>query len=289
MHITVSGDIGSGKSTIGKMLAEHYGYKFIDGGQLYRDMAKEIGLDVLEQNRSDDYSIDRAIDTKLAELGKTDDFSVVVSRTAWCLMPESVKIYLTINPVLAAKRLLTRKSNNEEHKSVEDILEYSSERIVREDIRYGNMYGVTREQQLTQSNIILHVGNRSIDEVFDTLVRFIDINCKHVLIFDPATVLPTRLPQTICMPLLKEYEKYFKGDIIGSSCYMTYSKSAVFINDGHHRIAAACRNGVKFVYTVNSTIDLCARGNLTTGAYLKWASMCGCKIDNEMEALQHYE
>ncbi|MGQ4892330.1 MAG: (d)CMP kinase [Candidatus Njordarchaeia archaeon] len=48
MIIAISGPHGSGKSTIAKALAKHFGLRYISAGELFRSLAKENGMDIVE-------------------------------------------------------------------------------------------------------------------------------------------------------------------------------------------------------------------------------------------------
>ena len=49
--ITFDGTSGSGKGTIAKIIADHYGYKYLDTGKLYRALA----LLILIHSKQGDY------------------------------------------------------------------------------------------------------------------------------------------------------------------------------------------------------------------------------------------
>jgi cytidylate kinase len=40
MHITLTGNLGSGKSTIAKIMAEKYGYEIYSTGKIQRELAE---------------------------------------------------------------------------------------------------------------------------------------------------------------------------------------------------------------------------------------------------------
>ena len=50
MHITLTGNLGSGKSTLSKILEAEYGYEIFSTGKVIRKIAEEHGLSVLEMN-----------------------------------------------------------------------------------------------------------------------------------------------------------------------------------------------------------------------------------------------
>ncbi len=51
MHITLTGNLGSGKSTICKILREEYGFEIYSTGTVQRKIAEEFGVSVLEMNK----------------------------------------------------------------------------------------------------------------------------------------------------------------------------------------------------------------------------------------------
>ena len=69
--ITLSGQLGSGKSTVGKLLAKKLGYTFYSTGNAQRKIAAERGLTTLELNKLSmtDSSIDEQIDSVFKEKG----------------------------------------------------------------------------------------------------------------------------------------------------------------------------------------------------------------------------
>ena len=50
MHLTLTGDLGSGKSTVAKLLLERLGLTYYSTGSILRKMAEENGISILEMN-----------------------------------------------------------------------------------------------------------------------------------------------------------------------------------------------------------------------------------------------
>ena len=51
MHITITGRLGSGKSTVAKLIVENHGYTYYSTGNIMRELAAEAGISILEYNR----------------------------------------------------------------------------------------------------------------------------------------------------------------------------------------------------------------------------------------------
>jgi len=107
MIITFNGDHGSGKSTIARMIAKDLGYDFYYTGKIFREIAKERGVTYAElmKTMEKDETIDRAVDQKTVELGKTKDDLVFDSRMAWYFIPNSLKIFFGADENIAAERI----------------------------------------------------------------------------------------------------------------------------------------------------------------------------------------
>ncbi|NPA97355.1 MAG: AAA family ATPase [Crenarchaeota archaeon] len=62
--VAVSGPPGSGKTTVAKLLAKRLNLRYVSIGQLFRELAKMKGIDILQLSRiaEKDHSIDRELD-----------------------------------------------------------------------------------------------------------------------------------------------------------------------------------------------------------------------------------
>lgn len=115
MIITITGKPCSGKSAVINYICEKYGFEKIGCGQMFREIAIERGIDILELNRVRDTSIDKLVDDKIVEIAKArpDDDIIFDSRTAWHFVPKSFKVFIDVNPVEQAKRLIGSKRTEE--------------------------------------------------------------------------------------------------------------------------------------------------------------------------------
>lgn len=278
MNFTLSGGIGTGKSTIGEMLADYFRCDFVDCGQLYRNYAKEHGRNVLEQNKSKDVMIDTMIDEKITEIGQNSDRTVFVSRTAWHFVPDAIHVYLMADEELAAKRIFERQSNAEKHNSPEDVLKYNRERLAEEDARYCRMYGITREQQLANATMFVHIGNRQMIDVFAAIKNLVGVD-RQVLCFDPHVALPTEgirdiNPERVKNEVAVLKTKSSKLKVAETPIRMEVCGDKLYILDGHHRVAAACQADEKFLYTFDFQFVKKPSVELRQSDYYDWYEYC---------------
>ena len=247
MNITITGDIGSGKSTVSKLLADLLNMRVVDSGTLYRKYSENKGMDVLQQNKSDDWSIDRMIDNKIAELGRNEDNIIFVSRLAWNFVPNAVKIYLVVNPVTAAKRIAADDSRTgESHRSWEETLVYNKERKELELKRYADMYGLKDPSGLSSADIVLVVGKNDVNTVANSLYEIIQKNAKGFYI-DPKVMLPTQTIRDYDILTLNSYLSLLPKGVQYIKAIVNSYNGNYYIMDGHHRILAAIKLKVPYV------------------------------------------
>src|ERR1051325_4407656 len=106
--ISITGDLGSGKSSVAKELCKFLGYEYFSTGNIQRELARTKGMDTLEMNyyAEKNKGIDKLIDNNLIQINKENKSYVLDSRLAWHFVKDSFKIYLTVLPEIAAKRVL---------------------------------------------------------------------------------------------------------------------------------------------------------------------------------------
>jgi len=147
--ITIAGKPGSGKSTASKAIAHKLNFQHFSSGDFFRAIGKERGIDVFQANlvAEQEVDIDHLVDEKLRNLGSTEDNMVIDSRMAWHWMPYSFRVYLDLDLLVAAERIL--ESLDDARMEVEDIptspAAYAArlqDRLDSETKRYRSLYDV---------------------------------------------------------------------------------------------------------------------------------------------------
>jgi len=147
MHITLTGNLGSGKSTICRILENEYGREIYSTGKVQRAIAQEMGISVLEMNQlmCSDHKYDHLIDDTTAKISRENPDKPIVfdSRLAWNFVEKSFKVFLSVNLSVAAKRVYAdNRGNVESYTSVEEAKKQLSLRADTENIRYKELYGL---------------------------------------------------------------------------------------------------------------------------------------------------
>ncbi len=148
MHITLTGNLGSGKSTISKLLEEQYGYEIFSTGKVIRRIAAEHNVDVLEMNKmmETDHQYDHMIDDTTARISRENPDKNILfdSRLAWNFVEKSFKVFLSASVDVAAKRVMydAKRGEVEVYTSLEEAKQKLKERMITEDRRYRDIYGI---------------------------------------------------------------------------------------------------------------------------------------------------
>lgn len=148
MRITLNGSLGSGKSTVGRMLSARLGIPYISTGAIFRDIGKISNLDALQTNLAaeDNAEIDFAVDKKISELDQTLNDFIIDSRMAWHFVKNATHIFLSVTESTAAERILNdRTRDTETYQNHRAALFSIAKRRQSEVRRYQNLYGVDIE------------------------------------------------------------------------------------------------------------------------------------------------
>lgn len=146
MHITLTGNLGSGKTTVCKLLADR-GFEIYSTGTILREIAKARSLTALgvnewvNANRNIDFDIDREV-VRVAS-ARPHDKIVFDSRMAWHFVPVSVKVFLAVEPGEGARRVFADQTRGavEQYASPEEAARQLAARTREERERFLTIYG----------------------------------------------------------------------------------------------------------------------------------------------------
>jgi len=174
MIITISGQAGSGKSTVGKLLAEKLSYKHYSMGDLRRKMAEEKGISIAELNRlgeKEDFT-DKEVDEYQRKLGEKEDNFVVDGRLSFHFIPKSVKIYLEARSEVRAQRVFSDERITEQYKGLEDAKKALEDREESDSKRYKKYYGIDFKHR-GHFDIVLDTSDILAEKVVEKIVKLL--------------------------------------------------------------------------------------------------------------------
>jgi len=173
--ITIAGTLGSGKSSAAKRVAAELGYTHFSSGDLFRAMAAERGISVEEINikAEAEQEIDHAVDERLRELSKGSEL-VFDSRTAFHWMPNSFRVFLNLDPHVAAERIYIHIQEegraSQVGESVEAIYASTIARRASELKRYKALYNLDISD-LSPFDLVIDTEKNSLDAVVEAILK----------------------------------------------------------------------------------------------------------------------
>ena len=142
--ISLAGDLGSGKSTVSKILIDRLGATYYCTGAIVRSIADEMGMTVVELNKYMEThpEIDTRIDDGIRALSSDPRTLVIDSRMAWHFTEGTFKVYLSTDIETSALRIMSANRPGEHAASLEDTVRDTRARRASEQTRYSERYGV---------------------------------------------------------------------------------------------------------------------------------------------------
>ena len=191
--ISLAGDLGSGKSTVSKILIDRLGAEYYSTGQIVRSIAKKHGMSVVELNvyMETHPEIDHEIDDGLKALSELDKFLIIDSRMAWHFTQGTFKVYLSTDIEVSAIRIMSANRDGEHAMTLEETVKDTKARRSSEKKRYMEQYGVDIKD-LSNYDLILDTTYATPEEVADCLVASFESWQKDKT-FRAAYVCPERL------------------------------------------------------------------------------------------------
>lgn len=164
--ITIAGSLGSGKSSTAKSVAAALSYEHFSSGDMFRQIGAQRGISIEEVSHHRD--VDKLVDTTLEEKGKTENNLVIDSRTAWHWIPESFKVFLLLDPSVAAERIFADVQKgirmSEHQATVEEMRASIDRRFAIEQDKYRKLYDMDPTNPL-HFDLIINTKNLDLKTV----------------------------------------------------------------------------------------------------------------------------
>ena len=224
MKFTITGYMGSGKSTICNILSRQYDFRIISAGYIFR----KIGID--SEIR------------KEAENVKEDENVIFDARLAWHFLEDTFNVFIVVSPYQAALRTyLTRKNEDEKYENLEDTINGLIERRVLENKRYKNIYGINCED-LNNYDLVIdtsHISALEACEIIMECYKKKTMNQSYEKLWiSPEFVFPTLSIDCIDRERVDKYlDKIYNNEELDQVTLMRIH-DGLFIEDGHNRVIA---------------------------------------------------
>jgi cytidylate kinase len=253
-HVAISGDLGSGKSSVSRILSKELGMRVFSTGEVQRSIAESMGLSSLEANvyAESEETIDARLDHQLEEMGRQEESVIFDSRLAWHFVPTAFKVHLVVDPHVAAERLFkARSSSVERYHSVEDALTRASARFESERRRFSSKYGIDIAR-LRNYDLVVDSSDVSAAMVAAEIIAVLrgEGPVEERLRISPRRVIPTgdcvsQLAHLNDNSNFVEAHNFERGSL--GSPAIGYVRPYFFALRDHELLSKAIRSGAKFI------------------------------------------
>jgi cytidylate kinase len=154
-----------GKSTVARALAARLGYRYISGGEMFREIARERGISVTEVNRlaEHDPAFDHDLDRRQRELAHAAGDCIVESRLSGWMVDADVKVWLRAPVEVRAARVAGREGQAADAARADLV-----ERERSEWARYKAFYNIDVDD-LSPYHLVIDTTRWSAEAIVDAL------------------------------------------------------------------------------------------------------------------------
>lgn len=161
-HIVVSGNVGTGTSTLAKALAKRLGWRYISAGDFFREYSKKHNIPLWNKSKIPD-ALDKKIDLEFLNKMKNENHIVFDSHYGgWFArnLPDVFKILLICNKEKATKRIIDREHT---HKETPEEIEKRRQQL---RLKFKKLYSDENYEDPKIFNVVIDTGKSSIEETF---------------------------------------------------------------------------------------------------------------------------
>ena len=170
--ISIAGELASGKGATSRELMQMLNYGIYRNGEYFRKLAREMNMDITTFNEyaKSHPEIDIQIEKSATEYAQNNDNFIIDARLGWYAVPESFKVYLTVDIDEAAKRAFydENRKSTENFASIEEQKADMIKRYQLENERYFKLYNVHKED-LNNYDLVLDTTKLTPREVAERI------------------------------------------------------------------------------------------------------------------------
>jgi cytidylate kinase len=136
MIITIGGLAGTGTTTASEVLSKKLDIPFISAGDIFRTLAKESGMSILEFSEfaEDNNDVDIDIDRRQSEIAKESENLILEGRLSAHFVDADLKVWLTAPLDIRTNRICDRESKPYDLAIEEILIRENSEALRYKEI-----------------------------------------------------------------------------------------------------------------------------------------------------------
>ncbi len=204
--LSLTGDLGSGKSAVSKLLSGQLDMRIVSTGGIQREIAAKHGMSTLELNEytKTHPEIDDEIDGKVTEMAALPESLIFDSRLAWHFAPATFKVYLLVDAWVAAERIFNDNRTSEQYNNVNEALDKILARRKSELERFKAYYNIDYAD-LGNYDLVVETTKATPEEVAECIIHAFNAWTQKKAFqqcwLAPRSLFPTRM---VCCSLDKD-------------------------------------------------------------------------------------
>jgi len=168
--ITISGNPGSGKSTVAELLEKKLGIKYVYSGMIFRELAEKYNMTLEEFGKycEENSEIDKELDDHQLEILKQGNIILEGRLAGWLAHINNIsafKIAIVADLGIRAKRIVNREKGSLEKRKKEIL-----ERERSENARYKKYYKIDLKDTSIY-DIVIDSGDKSPEEIVEIILE----------------------------------------------------------------------------------------------------------------------
>jgi predicted cytidylate kinase len=173
MTITISGNPGSGKSTVAELLEKKLGIKYVYSGMIFRELAEKYNMTLEEFGKycEESSDIDKELDERQLEILKEGSVILEGRLAGWLAHRNNIsafKVAIIADIDIRAKRIVNREKGNVETRKKEIL-----ERERSENTRYKKYYNFDLKDKSIY-DIVIDSGDKAPEEIVKIIIQKLD-------------------------------------------------------------------------------------------------------------------
>lgn len=171
MIITISGLAGSGTTTVSKILSKKMGIPYISAGDIFRQMALEKNMDILEFSKfaEENEDTDIEIDRKQSQIAREHDDLIIEGRLSAHFVDADLKLWF-----IAPLETRTNRICQRENKPFEIVKEEIIKRSNSESKRYREIHNIDVEN-MEVYDLIINTGSFQAESVVRIILKVVEV------------------------------------------------------------------------------------------------------------------